>query len=84
MKLLKIVFDESTQTWLAMLDQLWKLYYSRIIILICLFVSHRVSNRAHAIVLVCCQAPPVSRFRVINANVTKSPSVAITLLKSLR
>lgn len=57
-----------------MLDQLWKLYYSRIIILICLFVSHRVSNRAHAIVLVCCQAPPVSRFRVINANVTKSPS----------
>ena len=61
MKLLKIVFD------VLLLDQLWKVYYSRIIILIYLFVSHR----AHATVLDCCQAPPVSRSRVIHASSLK-------------
>ena len=65
MKLLKIVFD------VLLLDQLWKVYYSRIIILIYLFVSHRVSNRAHATVLDCCQAPPVSHSRVIHASSLK-------------
>lgn len=66
MKLLKIEFD------VLLLDQLWKVYYSRII-LIYLFVSHRVLNRAHATVLDCCQAPPVSRSRsrVIHASSLK-------------